>query len=204
VDYRCLNDMIIKNKYPIPVIDDLLDVLNGAAVFSKIDLRSGYHQIKMHEPNIEKTAFITHKGHFEYLVMSFRLTNAPATFQALMNNIFKPYLHKFVLVFFDDILVYSTYLHSHQQHLLLVLQKLKDNHLHVKVTKCEFDSHEIEYLCHIIFVAGVATDPKKVEVMLDWPIPTNVKALRGFLGLTGREIRINILIYSICTRFHIE
>jgi hypothetical protein len=150
VDYRSLNDVTIKSKYPLPHIDDLFDQMRGARVFSKIDLRSGYHQMKIRPSDIPKTTFSTRYGLYEFTVMSFGLTNASAYFMNLMNKVFMEYLNKFVMVFINDILIYSKNDSEHEEHLWMVLQKIWDNQLYAKFTKCEFWLDEVHFLGHII------------------------------------------------------
>ena len=185
VDYHPLNAVTIKNKYPIPRINDLFDQLVGATVFSKLDLRSGYHQIQIRKEDIPKTAFITRYGLYEYTVMSFGLTNAPATFMRLMNSVFHEYLDKFVVVYIDDILVYSKTEDEHAEHLRLILTKLREHRLYAKFSKCEFWLKELIFLGHVVSAQGVAVVPDKIQSILDWETPKSVKDVRSFLGLAG-------------------
>jgi hypothetical protein len=173
----------VKNKYPLPSIEDLFDQMRGARVFSKIDLRSGYHQMKIRPSDIPKTAFSTRYGLYEFTVMSFGLTNAPAYFMNLMNKVFMEYLDRFVMVFIDDILIYSKNESDHEQHLRLVLQKLRDNQLYAKFSKCEFWIGEVPFLGHIISNGGLSVDPAKVKEIMEWRVPTTVTEIQSFLGL---------------------
>nr|GEX49229.1 Ty3/gypsy retrotransposon protein [Tanacetum cinerariifolium] len=185
VDYRAVNAITVKDRFPIPTVDELLDEFHGATIFSNLDLRAGYHQLRIHEEDVAKTAFRTHHGHYEFLVMPFGLSNAPSTFQATMNYIFRSVLRKFVFVFFDDILVYSTSWELHLQHLEAVFSIFESNCFFAKQSKCEFGSSSVSYLGHIVSSDGVSVDPAKVKAIKDWPLPKNLKQLRGFLGLVG-------------------
>ncbi|WVZ84634.1 hypothetical protein U9M48_031642 [Paspalum notatum var. saurae] len=171
VDYRGLNAVTVKNKYPLPRIEDLFDQLKGACVFSKIDLRSGYHQLRIRPSDIPKTAFISRYGLYEYTVMSFGLTNAPAFFMYMMNSVFIEYLDKFVVIFFDDILIYSKTEEEHEEHLRFVLQKLREHKLYAKFSKCDFWIEEVKFLGHVISNGGIAVDQSKVSEVQNWKVP---------------------------------
>ncbi|KAI3672539.1 hypothetical protein L6452_38629 [Arctium lappa] len=185
IDYRELNKLTIKNKYPIPRIDDLFDQLQGASFFSKIDSRSGYHQLKVKEEDIPKTVFRTRYGHYEFLVMPFGLTNAPAAFMDMMYRVCQPYLDKFVIVFIDDILVYSKTEEDHEEHLRTILELLKRERLYAKFSKCEFWLREVQFLGHVVSQEGIKVDPAKVEAIRDWEAPKTPSEVRSFLGLAG-------------------
>ena len=185
VDYRKLNDVTIKNKYPLPKIEDLFDQLNGARVFSKIDLRTGYHQLRVRDTDIPKTAFTTRYGLYEYTVMSFGLTNAPAYFMNLMNKVFMEYLDKFVVVFIDDILIYSRSEEEHEEHLRIVLGTLREHQLYAKFSKCQFWLPEVGFLGHVVKSGGIAVDPALVKSVAERAAPTNQTEVRSFLGLAG-------------------
>ena len=185
VDYRALNNITIKNKYPLPRVDELFDRLQGAKVFSTMDLISGYHQIRIAAEDVPKTAFRTRYGHFEFLVLPFGLTNAPATFMHLMHQTFREFLDWFVLVFLDDILVFSKSIEEHKQHLIKVLTKLREAKLYAKLSKCKFFRTEVEFLGHHVGRDGVRMMQDKVKGVADWPTPKNVGAIRSFLGTAG-------------------
>lgn len=185
VDYKELNNRTVKNKYPIPVIDELIDELSGETVFSKMDLRVGYHQMRVKGEDVYKTAFKMHTGHYEFLVMPFGLTIAPASFQEWMSHIFKPLLRRGVLVFFEDILVYSMSFEEHYKHSEAVFELMQGNQMFAKDSKCAFAVSKIEYLGHFISKDGVQTDPTKLSAIESWPVPASVNEVRSFLGLAG-------------------
>ena len=183
IDYRALNKQTIKNQVPLPRIDEVWDQVGGSKYFSTIDLISGYHQIRLRDADIQKTAFRTRYGQYEYLVTPFGLTGAPGCFQTLMNNIFRPHLDKFVLVYLDDILIYSKTREDHLKHLRTILQILKEHQLYGKLSKCKFLCHSLEYLGHIISEKGIQVNSKKIEAVQKWEAPRNVKQIQSFLGL---------------------
>jgi len=185
VDYKQLNKMTIKNKYLLPRIDDFVDQLHGSLVFSKIDLRSGYHQILVKDDDVQKTTFRSRYGHYEYVVMPFGVTNAPVVFMDYMNRIFRPFLDKFVVVFIDDILIYSKTQEEHAEHLRLVLGVLREKQMYAKLSKCEFWMDEVQFLGHVISAQGIAVDPAKVEAVVKWESPKLATKIRSFMGLAG-------------------
>ncbi|KAH0723877.1 hypothetical protein KY290_005311 [Solanum tuberosum] len=192
IDYRQLNKVTIKNKYPIPRIDNLFDQLQGASHFLKIDLRSDYHQLRVRDSDIPKTAFRTWYGHYEFVVMSFGLTNALAAFIDLLNRVFKQYLDLFVIVFIDDILIYSRNEEEHVTHLRVVLQTLKDRQLLSKFSKCEFWLQSVAFIGHIVSSEGIRVDSQKIDTVRQWPRPTSPTYIRSFLNLVGYYIRVGL------------
>ncbi|RVW15572.1 Retrovirus-related Pol polyprotein from transposon 17.6 [Vitis vinifera] len=185
IDYIELNKVTVRNRYPLPRIDDLFDQLQGPCVFSKIDLRSSYHQLRVRGEDVPKTTFQTRYGHYEFLVMPFGLTNAPTAFMDLMNRVFEPYLDQFVVVFIDDILVYSKSREEHERHLSIVLQTLRDKRLYAKLKKCEFWLNKVSFLGHVVSKDGISVDSGKVDVVSNWKRPTTMTEIRSFLGLAG-------------------
>ncbi|KAL4038168.1 hypothetical protein IC575_001775 [Cucumis melo] len=185
IDYRELNKVTIKNKYPLPRIDDLFDQLQGNTVFSKIDLLSQYHQLRIKDSDVSKTAFRSRYGHCEFIVMSFGLKNAPTVFMDLMNRVFREFLGTFVIVFIDDILIYSKTEVEHEEHLRMVLETLRTNKLYAKFSKCEFWLKQVSFLGHMVSKAGVSVDPAKIEAVTNWSRPSTVSEVRSFFGLAG-------------------
>ncbi|GJT11130.1 putative reverse transcriptase domain-containing protein [Tanacetum coccineum] len=183
IDYWELNKLTVKNRYPLPRIDDLFDQLQGSSVYLKIDLRSAYYQLRVREEDISKTAFWTRYGHYEFQVMPFGLTNAPAVFMDLMNRVCKPYLDKFVIVFIDNILIYSKNKKEHEEHLKAILKLLKKEELYAKFSKCEFWIPKVQFLGHVTDSQGIHVDPAKIESIKDWASPKTPTEIHQFLGL---------------------
>jgi len=185
IDYTELNRVTVKNKYPLSRIEDLFDQLAGVAVFTKVVLRLGYHQWKIKKEDVPKTAFQTRYGHYEFLILPFGLTNAPTFFMDLMNRVFRPFLDKFVVVFIDNILVYSKIEEERVGHLHTVLKTLEEHKLHAKFKKCDFWMEKVHFLGHMISKEVVSVDPAQVEVVVNWPRLTNITKVRSFLGMAG-------------------
>ncbi|GJW78735.1 putative reverse transcriptase domain-containing protein [Tanacetum coccineum] len=198
IDYRELNKLTVKNQYPLPRIDDLFDQLQGSRVYSKIDLRFGYHQLRVREEDTPKTAFRTRYGHYEFQVMPFGFTNAPAIFMDLMNQVCKPYLDKFIIVFIDDILIYSKSRKEHEEHLKLILRLLKKEELYATFSKCEFWLSKVQFLSHVIDIEGVHVDPAKIKSINDWESPNTPTEIRQFLG-EKEETAFQTLKQKLCS-----
>ena len=185
IDYRGLNKITIRNRYPLPLISTAFDLLQGATIFSKLDLRNAYHLVRIRQGDEWKTAFNTPSGHYEYQVMPFGLTNAPAVFQALINDVLRDMINHFVFVYLDDILIFSKSRHEHCQHVRQVLQRLLKNHLFVKPEKCEFHVTEVVFLGFIINQGQVLMDSRKTQAVQNWPVPKTVKEVQQFLGFAN-------------------
>ncbi|GJV09899.1 putative reverse transcriptase domain-containing protein [Tanacetum coccineum] len=199
IDYRELNKLTVKNRYPLPRIDDLFDQLQGSSVYSKIDLRSGYHQLRVRDEDIPKTAFRTRYGHYEFQVMPFGLTNAPVVFMDLMNRVCKPYLDKFVIVFIDDILIYSRNEEEHANHLRMILELLKKEKLYAKFSKCDFWIRIVQFLGHLIDSQGLHVDPAKIEAVKNWASPTTpTEKNKKYIWGEDQESAFQLLKQKLC------
>ncbi|KAI3675982.1 hypothetical protein L1987_85578 [Smallanthus sonchifolius] len=185
IDYHELNQVTIKNRYPLPRIDDLFDQLQGSRFYSKLDLRSGYHKLRIRDEDISKTAFRTRYDHYEFIVMHFGLTNAPAVFMDLMNCVCKPYLDHVIIVFIDDILIYYKNREEHEEHLRLILELLKQEQLYAKLSKCKFYIRKVQFLGHVVNENGMHVDPSKIEAIKNWAAPTTPTEVRKFLEFAG-------------------
>ena len=185
IDFRGLNNITVKNKYPLPLLTPAFEPLQGAALFTKVDLRNAYHLVRIRQGDEWKTAFNSPLGHFEYLVMPFGLTNAPAVFQALVNDVLRDFLNRFVFVYLDDILIFSKNQEEHKNHVRQVLQRLLENKLYVKTEKCEFHQNRVSFLGYIIRQGRVEADPGKIEAVVEWPTPTMRRELQRFLGFAN-------------------
>jgi len=182
VDYRKLNEVTVKDSYPLPLYNLFFEEIRGSNYFTKLDLKAAYNLVRIRKGDEYKTAFRTRRGQYEYLVMPFGLTNAPAVFQRFINFVLNDFINKFVVVYLDDILIYSRTLEEHKEHVKAVLKALKENHLLVNLEKCLFHVKELEFLGHVISGKFIKTDPKKLEAVLSWPEPTTVKQVQSFLG----------------------
>ncbi len=185
IDYRGLNSITVKNTYPLPLMSSAFERLQGASIFTKLDLRNAYHLVRIRQGDEWKTAFNTPRGHFEYLVMPFGLSNSPAVFQALVNDVLRDMVDQFIYVYLDDILIFSTSLQEHVQHVRRVLQRLLENGLFVKAEKCEFHAQSVPFLGHIVSAEGIRMDPEKIMAVVEWPSPDSRKALQRFLGFAN-------------------